>query len=135
MITADDSDFSWVRSKFLAGLSDEALRQLLDKAHLRHIAAKEDVIVSGGQADHLFLLKAGQARSYIRTEDGRESVLLWAAPGSFWIGIVIAWPQTIWRNHGAPRQHPDKERGVEARRPVDPARHLGRQSRKLRIRD
>jgi len=89
--TADDSDLSWVRSQFLAGLSDEALRQLLDKAHLRHIAAKKDVIVRGGQADHLFLLKAGQARSYVRTEDGREIVLLWAVPGEVF-GLVSLLP-------------------------------------------
>jgi hypothetical protein len=38
--TADDSDLSWVRSQFLTGVSNEALQQLLDKAHLRHIAAK-----------------------------------------------------------------------------------------------
>ena len=87
MAIADDSDVSWVRSKFLAGLSDAALRRLLDTAHLRHIPAGEDVIVSGGQPDHLFLLKNGRARSYIRSEDEREIVLLWAAPGEV-LGLV-----------------------------------------------
>jgi CRP-like cAMP-binding protein len=91
VITADDSDLSWVRSKFLVGLSDEALRQLLDTAQMRHIAAGKDVIVSGDQPDHLFLLKTGQARSYIRTEDGREIVLLWAVPGEV-IGLATLLP-------------------------------------------
>lgn len=89
--TFDDKDFSWVRSKFLVGLSDEALRHLLDTAQMRHIAAGKDVIASGDQADHLFLLKTGQARSYIRTEDGREIVLLWAVPGEV-IGLATLLP-------------------------------------------
>jgi CRP/FNR family transcriptional regulator, cyclic AMP receptor protein len=87
MAIADDRDLSWVRSKFLVGLSDAALRRLLDAAYLRHIPAGEDVIVSGGQPDHLFLLKNGKARSYIRSEDKREIVLLWAAPGEV-LGLV-----------------------------------------------
>lgn len=84
---ADDGDVSWVRSKFLAGLSDAALRHLLDAAHLRHIPAGKDVIVRGEQPDHLFLLKSGRARSYIRGEDKREIVVLWAAPGEV-LGLV-----------------------------------------------
>jgi CRP-like cAMP-binding protein len=91
VITADDSDLSWVRSKFLVGLSDEALRQLLDTAQMRHIAAGKDVIVSGDPPDHLFLLKTGQAQSYIRTEDSREIVLLWAVPGEV-IGLATLLP-------------------------------------------
>lgn len=89
--TADDSDLLWVRSKFLAGLSDAALRRLIDTAHVRHFSAKKDVIVSGGQPNHLFLLRTGRARFYIRTEDGREIVLLWAAPGEV-LGLVSLLP-------------------------------------------
>lgn len=86
-----NSDSLWVRSKFLAGLSDAALRQLLDSARLRHFAPKENVIVRGGEPDQLFLLKAGRTRSYILTEDGHEIVLLWAGPGEI-LGLVSLLP-------------------------------------------
>lgn len=86
-----NSDTSWVRSKFLAGLSDAALRQLLDTARVRHFSQKENVIDRGGEPDHLFLLKAGRTRSYILTEDGREIVLLWAGPGEV-LGLVSLLP-------------------------------------------
>jgi len=89
--TGDDNDHSWVKSKFLAGLSDEALRQLLDAARLRHIGAKKDVLARGEPAGHLFLLKKGRARSYILTEEGGEIVLLWSAPGEV-LGLASLLP-------------------------------------------
>jgi len=87
----DDNDHSWVKSKFLAGLSDAALRQLLDAARPRHIAPKKDVILRGEHSDHLFLLKKGRARSYILTEDGGEIVLLWSVPGEV-LGLASLLP-------------------------------------------
>jgi len=88
---AESADITWVRSKFLAGLSDETRRQLLNRARLRHYAPKKDVIVKGEHPDHIFLLKAGRMRSYILTEDGREIVLLWATPGEV-LGLVSLLP-------------------------------------------
>jgi CRP-like cAMP-binding protein len=79
MRASDNSDISWVKSKFLAGLSDAAVRQLLDTARLRHIAPNKHVIVQGDHPDHMFLLKTGRTRSYIVAEDGSEIVLLWEA--------------------------------------------------------
>ena len=87
----DNGDVSWMRSKLLAGLSDPALRQLLDSASLRHIGPKQNVIVKGEHPDHLFLLKTGRMRSYILSEDGSEIVVLWAAPGEV-IGLVSLLP-------------------------------------------
>jgi len=89
--TIDESGLAWVRSKFLAGLSDTVVRELLDTARIRHIAPKEDVIVRGGPPDYLFLVKTGRAKSYILTEDGSEIVLLWAAPGEA-LGLVSLLP-------------------------------------------
>jgi CRP-like cAMP-binding protein len=89
--TGDDNDHAWVRSKFLAGLSDTALRQLLDAARLRHISPKKDVLVRGEPPDHLYLLKKGRARSYILTEEGGEIVLLWSTPGEV-VGLVSLLP-------------------------------------------
>jgi CRP-like cAMP-binding protein len=91
MKTGDESGLAWVKSKFLAGLSDAAMRQLLDTSQIRHIAPKQDVIVRGGEPDYLFLVKTGQARSYIVTEDGAEIILLWAAPGEV-LGLVSLLP-------------------------------------------
>lgn len=85
------SDISWMKSKFLAGLSDAALRQLLDSARLRHIAPKKAVVVKGEHPDHIFLLKTGRMRSYILAEDGSEIVLLWATPGEV-LGLVSMLP-------------------------------------------
>lgn len=82
-----NNETSWVRSKFLAGLSDAAVRQLLDSARLRHIAPKKPVIVRGEHPNHMFLLKRGRTRSYVLTEDGSEIVLLWATPGEV-LGLV-----------------------------------------------
>jgi CRP-like cAMP-binding protein len=89
--TGNNGDVSWMRSKFLAGLSDAAMRDLLDTASLRQIGPKKDVIVKGEHPDHLFLLKTGRMRSYILSEDGSEIVLLWAAPGEV-LGLVSLLP-------------------------------------------
>ena len=91
MRAGDNSYIAWVRSKFLAGLSDTAVRQLLDTARLRHIAPNKNVIVQGEHPDLMFLLKAGRMRSYILAEDGRDIVLLWATPGEV-LGLVSLLP-------------------------------------------
>ncbi len=87
----DNSDISWVKSKFFAGLSDAAVRQLLDTARLRHFAPNKNVIVQGEHPDRVFLLKIGRTRSYILAEDGSETVLLWATPGEV-LGLVSLLP-------------------------------------------
>ena len=91
MRAGDDSYISWVRSKFLAGLSDAAVQQLLDTARLRHIAPNKNVIVQGKHPDLMFLLKTGRMRSYIVAEDGSEIALLWATPGEV-LGLVSLLP-------------------------------------------
>ena len=91
MRTIGEGSVAWVRSKFLAGLSDLVVRQLLDTARIRHFAPKSNVIVKGGQPDNLFLIKTGRARSYFVTEDGSEIVVLWAAPGEA-LGLVSLLP-------------------------------------------
>jgi CRP-like cAMP-binding protein len=74
--TGDNSDISWMKSRFLAGLTEAAVRQLLDSAHLRHMSPKKNVIVKGEHPDHIFLLKIGRTRSYVLNKDGSEIVLL-----------------------------------------------------------
>jgi len=76
-----------VKSKFLAGLGEAALRQILGAAHVRHIAPNEDVTIGGERPDHLFLLKAGRAKFYNLTESGAEVLMLWKVPGDV-VGLV-----------------------------------------------
>jgi CRP-like cAMP-binding protein len=76
-----------LRSKFLAGLDDNALRHVLDAGQVRRIAPKKNITVGGDRPDHLFLLQAGRAKFYSLTEAGSEVVLLWKAPGDV-IGLV-----------------------------------------------
>lgn len=91
MRVVESGDISWVRSKFLAGLTDRTRWQLLNRARLRHIPPKKNVIVKGEHPDHIFLLKTGRMRSYILTEDGREIVLFWSTPGEV-LGLVSLLP-------------------------------------------
>lgn len=86
-----DDGISWMKSQFLAGLTDAAVQQLFKSARLRHIEAKKKLIIKGEPADYLFVLKIGRMRSYILTEDGSEIVLLWAGPGEV-LGLVSLLP-------------------------------------------
>ena len=81
LIKAADDFRCLTKSKLFAGLVDTALKEIFDAGRLRHIEAKTNVIVTGAKADHLFLLQAGRARSYILTKSGSEVVLLWVMPG------------------------------------------------------
>jgi len=76
-----------MKSNLFADLDHTALRQIRDAAHVRHFAPKMNVIVTGGQPEHLFLLERGRARAYILTECGSEVLLLWAVPGVV-LGLV-----------------------------------------------
>lgn len=87
----EENNHSWVKSRFLACLSETALRELLDAAQTCHFPAKKQITLSGGQPDHLFLLKTGRARCYSLTKDGHELVLLWAVPGEV-LGLVSLLP-------------------------------------------
>jgi len=69
-----------MKSKLFAGLDNTILRQILGAAQVRHFAPKMNVIVSGAQPNHLYLLVRGRARAYVLTESGSEILLLWAVP-------------------------------------------------------
>jgi CRP-like cAMP-binding protein len=76
-----------VKSKLLAGLDDIALRQIREAAQVRSMPPNKSVTVTGGRPDHLFLLQAGRARSFIQTESGSEINVFWHVPGDV-IGLV-----------------------------------------------
>jgi CRP-like cAMP-binding protein len=92
--------FRWViKSKLFAGLDDTALKEIFHAGRLRHIAPKTNVIVTGGNPDHLFLLRRGRARSYVLTESGSEIVLLWVVPGGvLGLASLLANPPTYMIN-------------------------------------
>jgi CRP-like cAMP-binding protein len=76
-----------VKSKFLAGLDDTAIRHIQAAAQIRRVAPKKNVTIGGERPDHLFLLQTGRAKFYNLTESGSEVVLLWKVPGDI-IGLV-----------------------------------------------
>ena len=76
-----------LKSRFLAGLDDIALRHVLDTAQVRRIAPDKNITVAGEPPNHLFLLQAGRAKFYTLTESGSEVLLLWKVPGDV-IGLV-----------------------------------------------
>jgi CRP/FNR family transcriptional regulator, nitrogen oxide reductase regulator len=76
-----------VKSKLLAGLDHTALQQIRLAAQVRCMPPNKGVVVTGGRPDHLFLVQAGRARSFIHTESGSEINLFWKGPGDV-IGLV-----------------------------------------------
>jgi CRP/FNR family transcriptional regulator, nitrogen oxide reductase regulator len=76
-----------VKCKLFEGLDDSALKHIHSAAQIRSIAPKKNITIKGGRPDHLFLLRAGRARSYIVTESGSEVLLLWLVPGDI-VGLV-----------------------------------------------
>jgi CRP-like cAMP-binding protein len=86
---------SLMKSRLFADLDDTALRQILNVAQVRRFAPNMNVIVTGGQPEHLFLLKSGRTRAYFLTESGSEILLLWVVPGVV-LGLVclLAKPPT-----------------------------------------
>lgn len=79
---------TWVvKSKLFAGLDHTALRQIREAGQVRCMPPNKSVIVTGGRPDHLFLLQAGRARSFIHTESGSEINIFWEVPGDV-IGLV-----------------------------------------------
>ena len=76
-----------LKSKFLAGLDDTALRNVLGAAQARRIGPKKNITISGERPDYLYLLQVGRAKFYSLTESGSEVLLLWKVPGDV-IGLV-----------------------------------------------
>jgi CRP-like cAMP-binding protein len=69
-----------VTSKFLAGLDQAAVADILAAAKIREVAAKHIIFSAGEPAAHLFLLRKGQARYYMVTKPVTRPCL----SGCFW---------------------------------------------------
>jgi len=78
-------------ARVFAGLDDTAIQRILGAAKVRHIAPKKDVTIRGERPEHLFLLQAGRARSYMLTMSGSEVLLSWKVPGDI-VGLASLLP-------------------------------------------
>jgi len=84
-----------MKSQLFAGMDDTALKEIFAAGRFRHLAPKTNVIVTGGQPDHLFLVQKGRVRSYILSESGSEVVLSWVVPGGvLGLASLLASPPT-----------------------------------------
>ena len=76
MASSQHTATALVKSRFLLGLDEGALRRTLNEARVRRIAPKKIVTASGARPDHLFLLREGRAGFYGHTDSGSEVLLL-----------------------------------------------------------
>jgi CRP-like cAMP-binding protein len=68
-------------SALLAGLGDDAVQTLVAAAQVRRLGPNVMLIAEGQPADHLFLIKTGNARFYRVTRTGEDITLLWLVLG------------------------------------------------------
>lgn len=68
-------------AEFLADLDPRAVEVILASAHTQHIAAKHAIMTVGQQAEHLYMLQAGQARYFRIVPTGTEVSLRVLAEG------------------------------------------------------
>jgi CRP-like cAMP-binding protein len=68
-------------SSLLAGLGDDTVQTLMAAAQVRQLGSNVMLTAEGEQANHLFLIKTGNARFYRVTRTGEDMTLLWLVPG------------------------------------------------------
>ena len=74
-------------SAFLAGLDSVSVQAVVAAAQVRRLDPNEGLITEGCPANHLFLIKNGNARFYRVTTGGEDITLLWLGPGDI-IGLA-----------------------------------------------
>ena len=67
--------------KFLAGLSPEALAEILDAATVRRFPARFVISREGNDAERIFLFLEGRGRAFTMTPKGDKAILLGVFPG------------------------------------------------------
>ena len=82
---------SLAKWKLFDGLDDAARQQIIRAAQVDHLGPKTNIVLGGTESQKLFLLRSGRARSYVVTESGSETLLLWVVPGDV-IGLVSLLP-------------------------------------------
>jgi CRP-like cAMP-binding protein len=66
-------DFVYPDTAFLAGLDHDSVQAVIAAAQVRRLGPNEGLITEGRQANHLFLVKNGNARFYRVTTGARTS--------------------------------------------------------------
>ena len=74
-------DSSIPESALLTGLGHDTVQTLMAAAQIRRLGPNVMLIAEGEQANHLFLIKTGNARFYRVTRTGEAITLLWLGPG------------------------------------------------------
>jgi len=81
------------KAKFFEGLDAKEVREILDAAELRKIAAHRIVITAGEVATHLFLMLSGHAQFYRLSRDGDKVLLSRLVDGNvFGLGALLSRP-------------------------------------------
>ena len=78
-------------SPLLARLDEDAIRTLIAMGHVRCLSTKKALVSEGHPANHVFLLRGGNARFFRLSEKGDDTTLLWLAPGDVvGLGCLLA---------------------------------------------
>jgi CRP/FNR family transcriptional regulator, nitrogen oxide reductase regulator len=78
-----------LKSRFLAGLSADEVKDVVSAARLRRYLANSVIVNQEEPADHLFLLISGRARYFYMTPDGRKTILMRVTPGEMFGGSAL----------------------------------------------
>ena len=78
-----EEDGAALSPNLLAGLTDEEYAQVLAVSSVQHHAAGATVFRQGDHHDGIFIILAGQVRSYYTGPSGREITLAYWSPGNF----------------------------------------------------
>src|SRR6188474_1204644 len=82
LINAIDRQSAVLRaSHLLAGLSGEALDEIVEAMEVLHLASGELLFRAGDRSDSLYMVLHGRLREFITRSDGRESVVREAGRG------------------------------------------------------
>jgi CRP-like cAMP-binding protein len=81
------------KAKFFEGLGSKEVREILDAAEIRRIAAHRVVLMAGETATHLFLLLSGHANFYRLSREGDKVLLSRLMTGNvFGLGSLLSRP-------------------------------------------
>lgn len=104
----------------LAGLSDEEYAEICAVSSIRQFAAGRTVFLQGDHHDGIFVILAGQVRTYYTGPSGREITLAYWSPGNFVGGPeIFGGSPHMWSGQAARPTQVLHVRGAELRRLID----------------
>src|SRR5215469_14158136 len=78
-----------LQPRFLAGLSEADLHEVLSAASHRKFLASSVILHHGDPAERVFLLSSGLGRHFVLTGDGRKVLLYWLTAGQIFGGMSL----------------------------------------------